>query len=367
MNILIAPDKFKGSLSATEVGNAIKAGILEQHPDLNTRVQPMADGGDGSIDLLQELWQLQSHTVTVSDPLFRPILAHYYTSNDIAFIEMSKASGIALLKKTELNPLKTSSYGTGELILHAYKKGFKKIKLFIGGSATNDAGIGIATALGYSFYDINGNIVRPIGENLPYIHLIASRELAKEMKNIELQVVCDVNNPFFGERGAAYVYARQKGADKAMIEYLDKGLQNIREIFWENGLPDVQKIEGAGAAGGVGGGMMALFNAQQIAGIDLFISLFDVENQVKNADIVITGEGRLDDQSFDGKVVGGIYHLCQKYQKTMIVVCGQHHNPNNQPFNFPIHTILADAKSVEDAIRNAKFYLHQIGRTLSIK
>lgn len=368
MQILIAPDKFKGSLTANEVANAIKLGILNQKSTKETQfqIQPMADGGDGSIDLLNELWQLEEHTITVNDPLFRPIQATYYTSDDIAFIEMSKASGIALLEKSELNPLKTTSFGTGELILDAYQKGFKKIKLFIGGSATNDAGIGIAAALGYKFYDKNGIQLSPIGENLNHIHTFQKSKLVAQIQALDIEVICDVNNPFFGKKGAAYVYARQKGADDKTIEYLDKGLQNLNQVFIENNLTNIQEISGGGAAGGIGGGMIALFEAKLIAGINMFIHLFDVEEKVKNTDLVITGEGRLDSQSFDGKVVGGIQKLCKKLGKPMVVVCGQHLNPENQTFDFPIYTVIEKANSVEDAIQNAAQYLEQIGQKIKL-
>ena len=366
MKILIAPDKFKGSLTATEVANNIKSGILKQSPHHGIRIQSMADGGDGSIDLLNEVWSLETHTVLVNDPLFRPVAANYYTNNNIAFIEMSKTSGLALLKKSEQNPLKTTSLGTGELILDAYIKGYKQIKLFIGGSATNDAGIGIASALGYSFFDKNGTKLSPIGENLIHIKSIKKSDLSEKIKALDIQVICDVNNPFFGHQGAAYVYARQKGADDAMIELLDEGLQNVHQIFLKHHLSDVQKIAGAGAAGGIGGGMIALFNAKQIAGIQLFIDLFDLQQQVKEADLIITGEGRLDSQSFDGKVVGGVYQLCKKHQKPMMVICGQHLNPERLSFDFPIYTILDKAHSVEAAIKNAAFYLKEIGQELKI-
>lgn len=362
MNILITSDKFKGSLTATAAGNAIKKGILKNHSNAKITIQPMADGGDGSIDLLNELWNLEEQKAVIHDPLFRKIEASYYTNEDTAFVEMSKASGLALLKKAEQNPLKTTSLGTGELILDAYQKGFKKINLFIGGSATNDGGIGIASALGYTFFDFNGEPLKPIGENLNHIHFYTKSQLAHKISLLDIQVICDVNNPFFGQHGAAYVYARQKGADDLMIEELDEGLQNLWQVFIENNLSDVQKIAGAGAAGGIGGGMIALFNATQIGGIQLFIDLFDMENKIKNSDLVITGEGRLDSQSFDGKVVGGIYQWCKKHQKPMIVVCGQHLNPNNETFDFPIYTILERANSVKDAIQNGAKYLIEIGQ-----
>lgn len=367
MNILIASDKFKGTLTANQVAESIKAGILKTGLSPNIHIQPMADGGDGSIDLLNSLHHLKRHDLIVNDPLFRPITATYFTNKNTAFIEMSKASGLALLKKEEQNCLKTTSLGTGELIADAFQKGFKNIKLFIGGSATNDAAIGIATALGYVFLDGNDKVLSPIGENLIQIKTIKKRTLNDKFKSLNIEVICDVNNPFFGQKGAAYTFAKQKGADKNAIELLDKGLQNIHQVFINSGLQDVQKIEGAGAAGGVGGGMIALFGATQIAGIDLFINLFDLENQVKKADLIITGEGRLDNQSFDGKVVGGIYNLCQKYNKSIVIVCGQYLKCEEvETKNLQIYTVLEKAKSLNDAMKNTEKYLQIIGSELGM-
>ncbi len=364
MKILIASDKFKGSLSATEVGQALQKGILKSKPNYEITIQPMADGGDGSIDLLQEFWQLQRHECTVNDPLFRPIQAVYYTNQKIAFIELSKASGLALLKKIEQNPLETTTLGTGELILDAYQKGFKQIKLFIGGSATNDAALGIASALGYTFFDKNKNILLPIGKNLIHVNSIVKSDLTKKINDLDIQVICDVNNPFFGNNGAAYTYARQKGADDTMINFLDNGLRHLHEIFKKSGFISVQNIAGAGAAGGVGGGMMAFFKARQIAGIDLFINLFDIENKIQEADLIVTGEGRLDSQSFDGKVVGGIHQIAQQYHKPLIIVCGQHLKNYSRIFDCPIYNIIDSAKSVEDAIENGADYLNEIGQVI---
>jgi glycerate kinase len=365
MNILIAPDKFKGTLTAIQVAKAIEKGILKTDNAHHISIQPMADGGDGSIDLLNSLHDLTPHYVTVNDPLFRPISAVYFTNMDTAFIEMSKASGLALLKKEEHNCLKTTSLGTGEMILDAYQKGFKNIKLFIGGSATNDAAIGIATALGYTFLDENGFRLSPIGENLIRIKTIEKSTLSDAIRELNIEVVCDVDNPFFGQHGAAYTFAKQKGADENAIKFLDNGLQNLNQIFIKSNFSDVQKISGAGAAGGVGGGMIALFNAQHIAGINLFINLFDLENQIKNADLIITGEGRLDSQSFDGKVVGGIYKLCQKHDIPMAIACGQYLEYEAiETKNLAIYTVIEKANSLSDAMENSEKYLEAIGSEL---
>lgn len=370
VNILIAPDKFKRSLTALEVAKALATGIMGKYPQANVMTQPMADGGDGSIDLLEQLGTLETHWVKVHDPLFRQIKAKYYTQGETAFIEMAKSSGIALLSHQERNCLKTTTLGTGEMILHAIYQGCKKIHLFIGGSATNDAAMGIGLALGYQFLDKNGNTLSPVGESLAEIDYLRSSEVTSPIRQIDFQVACDVTNPFFGKNGAAYVYAPQKGADEQAVEMLDKGLVNIRKVFLEAGMTDVQNIPGAGAAGGVGGGLVALLNAKLVSGMQIFMDWFDLEPQVKQADLVITGEGQLDEQSLQGKVVGGMAKLCQKFQKPLIVVCGQNKLPEDlleTAYISQVMAIMDYAGSTENAIREAFRFLEMIGGNINLK
>lgn len=370
LNILIAPDKFKGSLTTSEVAKAIAVGVIGKYPQANIIMQPMADGGDGSIDVLEQLGVLETHWVKVYDPLFRRIKVKYYTRGETAFIEMAKASGIALLSQEERNCLKTTTLGTGELILHAIYQGCKKINLFIGGSATNDAAIGIGLALGYQFLDKNGKTLSPIGESLAEINYLRNSDVASLIQQIDFQIACDVTNPFFGENGAAYVYAPQKGADKQAVEILDQGLRNIRKVFLEAGMADVQNIPGAGAAGGTGGGLVALLNAKLISGIQMFMEWFDLEQQVKQADFVITGEGQLDEQSLQGKVVGGIAKLCQKFQKPLIVVCGQNKLPAHlleTAYISQVKAIMDYTGSTETAIREAFRFLEMIGGNINFE
>ena len=367
LNILIAPDKFKGSLGAVAVAEAIARGIQKKTGTYTIMIQPMADGGDGSIDLLAQLGQLTQHTIQVNDPLFRPIEAVYYTQDDTAFIEMAKASGLALLTAEERNCLKTTSLGSGEMILHAIRQGLRTINLFIGGSATNDAAIGIAQALGYQFLDQYQHVLEPIGGNLERIIGLQKSKTSIDTQGVKFQVVCDVSNPFFGENGAAYVYGPQKGADAAAVAQLDKGLRNIHQVFRKAGLPDVQTLSGAGAAGGIGGGMVALFGASLVSGIDLFIDWFGLEAKVQQADVVITGEGQLDDQSVQGKVVGGVAQLCKKYRKPLVVVCGQNKLSVTVQEIAPIaqvKAIMEYTNVVEKAIADAEVFLEMIGERL---
>ena len=369
LHILIAPDKFKGSLGAVAVAEAIARGLHKQHRAHHIVTQPMADGGDGSIDLLAQLGQLTQHIMQVNDPLFRPIEAVYYTQDDTAFIEMAKASGLALLAKQERNCLNTTSLGTGEMILDAIRQGFRKINLFIGGSATNDAAIGIAQALGYEFLDQDQQVLAPIGGNLERIASLQKNDENLAIQEVTFQVVCDVNNPFFGESGAAHVYASQKGANTTEVAQLDQGLRNIHRVFSAAGLPNVQALPGAGAAGGIGGGMVAMFGARLVSGIDLFIDWFGLEAKVQQADVVITGEGQLDEQSVQGKVVGGMAQLCKKHQKPLMVVCGQHTlsaAARQRAQIREVKAIMDYAPSVEEAMERTAEFLETIGKALEV-
>ncbi len=317
MQTLICPDKFKGSLTATEVARAIQSGLPIAY---QTTCVPMADGGEGSLAVvaanLSGAWQ----TVKVNDPLFRPISATYFLSDRSAYIEMAKASGYELLTNEERNCLKTTTYGTGELIRDAINKGVEEVFLFIGGSATNDGGIGVAAALGYKFLDETGNELSPIGENLTHIHEIRLPE--KPIEGITFTVVCDVTNPFYGLNGAAYIYAAQKGANELQIKELDEGLKNLAYIVQQQFNIDLQHIAGTGAAGGLGGGAVAFLNAKIQSGTQTLIQITGLEEKIKASDLVITGEGKVDTQSIQGKLIDGICSIAKKYQVPVWIICG---------------------------------------------
>lgn len=319
MIILIAPDKFKGSLDAKGVAEAIRKGLKVNHPNAQYLICPMADGGDGSIDLLKEPLGLDRVDLTVQDPLFRQIDAYYHKSKTEAFVDFSIASGLKLLDDSERNPMFTSSIGTGQIIRHAIDSGLKQINLFIGGSSTNDAGIGIAQGLGFKFLDSANKSIRPIGQNLSMIKTIVPVSLPAD---VSFRVICDVTNPFFGEDGAAFTYAAQKGASPLEVKMLDRGLQLIHSVFESQGMGDVSQFPGAGAAGGVGGGMKAMFNATLLKGFDWFSEQLNLDALIDQADWIITGEGQVDASSLQGKVVGGFVKRARKKRKKLAVVCG---------------------------------------------
>lgn len=307
MRVVIAPDKFKGSLTALKVCEAIECGIKKFDSTIEIIKHPLADGGEGTLDILQNYFELTTVEVVVKNPLFKDIVATYMVSKDTAYIEMSNASGLQLLNEEEKNCLYTTTFGTGQFILDAIKKGFKKIVLFIGGSATNDAGIGMAAALGFQFLDVNNEVLKPIGKSLSAIKTIENTDFQVSMNDINFTVVCDVKNPLYGLNGAAYVYGGQKGASMEDIETLDVGLQNFSKQVSKYLHKEIATIPGAGAAGGLGAGAVCFLNARIKSGIDFVMEQTGFDALLKNdIDLVITGEGSVDKQTIEGKVIKGI-------------------------------------------------------------
>lgn len=324
MRILIAPDKFRGSLEADEVCNAVEAGILLAYPAAEITAIPLADGGEGTMEILTKISKGSKINVTVQDPLGRPVVAQYGLSKDkkTAFIEMAAASGLKLLSREEYNPIKTSTFGTGQLLLDAIEKGVKNIILGIGGSATTDGGIGMAAALGYRFFDRSENLLEPVGGNLSLISRIDSGQVHKGFDSLNVIVACDVTNPLFGKNGAAYIYGPQKGADSEMVELLDKGLKNLADVASKTFGEDVSNVPGSGAAGGLGAGCMWFLKGKLQNGVGIVMEQAGIEKLVQNSDLVITGEGKVDQQTLSGKVVQGLAGICKKYNVPLAVVCG---------------------------------------------
>lgn len=325
MKIIIAPDSFKNALAAAEVCRAIERGILLARPDAECVLFPMADGGEGTSEILA--WHLEGETVKcrVADPYLRPVEAHYFLSSagDVAFIEMAQASGLQLLEKHEQNPLQTSTYGTGELIADAIGKGVKKILLGIGGSATNDGGMGMATVLGWGFFSANGEKLSPTGANLASVDKIIRPE-GNDLPppDLQVEVICDVTNPLFGPNGAAFVYAEQKGADEAAIRRLDAGLRHFSNKLETYFAQNFAEVPGAGAAGGMGAGAMAFLGAKLRPGAEAMMELTGFEKVIQGADLIITGEGRLDGQTMHGKLIRGICRKAAVHGLPVIAFCG---------------------------------------------
>ena len=362
MNILICPDKFKGSLSAQQVAEALATGILNKRKKSSIQCIPLADGGEGTLEVVQQMHGGEWISVQVNDPLFRTIEANYLWLADqkTAYIEMARASGLGLLLKKEQNPLKTSTFGTGELIRHAAKAGATTIVLTIGGSATNDAGIGMAAALGYSFLDAAGAVLEPIGENLS---LISEIKGTKPYPTIQFIVLSDVANPLHGPDGAAHVYAKQKGANLKSIKQLDNGLINVAK--W---LPAA--MPGAGAAGGLGAGAVHFLGARLEPGAEWLLNKIHIDRAIRKADFIITGEGKIDQQSWSGKLISNVIARTDKQLKQSILVCGVFEDSDKIPlFLDPrdVYSITDVAASSKDAMENASKYLIQIGEAIALK
>ena len=322
MKYLVAPDKYKGSFDALVASEIIKEAIVEVDKGAEVFQLPLADGGEGTLTALSKIFGAKIEELEVNDPVFRKIKSRIGFFEGKAIIEMAECSGLLLLKEEERNPLYTTTYGVGELIKYAISKGVKEIIIGIGGSATNDAGTGMLSALGMKFLDENGNELKPIGENLMKIKKIDDSEFLNDVRKVKFTVLCDVTNPLYGKNGAAYVFAPQKGADENAVKLLDIGLKNFANVAQEYLGKDLSLSSGAGAAGGLGFALLAFLNAQYVSGIDYILSASRAEEHVKWADIIITGEGRFDRQSLSGKSTIGIARLGAKFGKTVIVVSG---------------------------------------------
>jgi len=361
VKIIVCPDKFKGSLSASEVCSAITDGILRADANADVQSYPMADGGEGTCALLTELHHGSFIQIKVKGPLFTPVLARYGISGngEAAFIEMAEASGLTLLTPGERNPLLTTTFGTGELIADAIRRKVELIVLGLGGSATNDAGIGMAAALGYSFRDVTGELLQPIGENLIHIHHVGLQDVNPGLKDISVVALCDVTNPLFGPEGAAFVYGPQKGGNEKQLQLLDAGLRNFGRIMRKRFNTSVD-FPGAGAAGGLGAGAKVFLRASMRQGVKYMIESGDLAAKIRDADLVITGEGKIDEQTFSGKVVSAVLNLASAEGKPVVAVCGQSDIPPETIRSKGIQTLVTlvdEITTEESAVENARRHL----------
>ncbi|MCI5840151.1 MAG: glycerate kinase [Peptoniphilaceae bacterium] len=321
MNVLILIDSFKGSLSSIEAGNIIKS-VIEKYPTNQAKVLPIADGGEGTIDSLKEIENSKIVKVKVHDPLMKPHLAKYLiVDNKLAIMEMSESSGLTLIKNN-LNPMIATTFGVGDMIKDALDKNIRDFIIGIGGSATNDAGCGMLKSLGAKFLDKNGFEIEvgPIGiENLDKIEL---KNLDKRLYNSKFQIACDVDNPLLGKNGASFVFGPQKGADENQVKKLDFLLEKFHKKTLEI-LPSAsEKTAGVGAAGGLGYAFKNYLNAKLKPGIEIILEMLNAEKLIKNCDLIITGEGKMDFQTSMGKTPVGIAKLAKKYDKKVIAFCG---------------------------------------------
>lgn len=324
MKVVIAIDSLKGSLSSMEAGMAIKDGILAAKPDAEVIVKPLADGGEGTTDALIEGMNGERIDLTVTGPMHTPVDAYYGYLKDTntAVMEMASAAGITLVPDSEKNPLLATSYGVGEMINDAIQRGCRNFIIGIGGSVTNDGGIGMLKALGVRFLDENGEDAGEGGQALAKIARIDVSGMNPLLKECHIQVACDVNNPLCGENGSTYVYGPQKGVTEDMKKTLDEAMAHFARVTSETLENDYMNIPGAGAAGGLGYAFLAYTGAALTPGIELILDAVGLEEELSGADVVVTGEGRLDFQTAMGKAPVGVAKLAKKYNAKVIAFAG---------------------------------------------
>lgn len=324
MRIAIAPDSFKGTLSAQEAAEEIERGLKRALPGVETILVPVADGGEGTVESMADALDGRLVEVDVHDPLGRPRKASLAISGDgsLAVLEMASASGLPLLAPDERNPLKTCTRGTGDLIKYAMDQGVKKILAGIGGSATNDAGTGMARVLGFRFLDADGKELEPGGGSLGRLASIDAGGKDPRLTRVEFEIACDVDNPLTGPKGASRVFGPQKGATPEMVEVLDQNLADFAAIVRRDLGADILEAPGAGAAGGLGGGFMAFCGGTLRSGAEMVTEAVGLKSKIKDFDLVITGEGRMDSQTAHGKTPAGVAAVARELGIPVIAICG---------------------------------------------
>ena len=376
MKVVIATDSFKGSLSTIHAGNAISEGIKRVFSDVETSVHPIADGGEGTVEAMSTIAGSKKQSVKVCGPLNKKVDAEYVIIDNTAVIEMSAAAGITLVKKEELNPLDTTTYGVGEIICDAINKGCRNFIIGIGGSATNDGGIGMLTALGFEFTDIDGKPIPQGAKGLEKMYNINTGNAMAELKECNFRIACDVTNPLCGEKGCSAIYGPQKGATPKMVEDMDMWMSKYADLTKSINPDADQNTPGAGAAGGMGFAFLSYLNGKLQPGIELITEETNLEEHIKYADVVITGEGRLDGQSVMGKVPVGVAKLAKKYEKPVIAFAGcvteDAKNLNNYGIDafFPILKgvcSLDEAMNTQNACANLSDTAEQVFRILNIQ
>ena len=323
MKIVIASDSFKGSMSSLDVATAASAGVIEVYPDSEIVSVNVADGGEGTVEAIVDALGGEIVKVKVSDPLGREIETYYGIAGETAILEMAAASGLPLLTVEERNPWATSTLGTGEMIMDAIARGCRKFLVGIGGSATNDAGVGMLQAMGFRFYDANGELItQGCGGMLGSIARIDDSLVSAAVKESQFTVACDVDTPFCGPEGAAPVFAPQKGADAEMVKRLDEGMASFAKVITEKYAIDIVPVAGAGAAGGMGGAFRAFLGATLKKGIDMVLDAIDFDTTIQGANLVITGEGKVDFQTAKGKTAAGVLNRAKQQHIPVVAIGG---------------------------------------------
>ncbi|MEK3854432.1 glycerate kinase [Cytobacillus sp. FSL H8-0458] len=370
MKIVIAPDSFKESLSALDAANAIERGFKSIFPDAQYKKMPMADGGEGTVQSVVDATGGSIIERSVTGPLGDPVQAFFGLMGDgkTAVIEMAAASGLHLVPPEKRNPLVTSTRGTGELIAAAMDTGVQHIIIGIGGSSTNDAGAGMIQALGGKLLDKTGREIGPGGGAIAELSAIDMSNLDSRLQDVHIEVACDVDNPLTGPRGASAVFGPQKGATPGMVQLLDRNLGHFADVVEHALGKPFRDIEGAGAAGGIGGSLLAFLNADLKRGIDIVLDAVNFEEEVKGADLVITGEGRIDSQTIYGKTPIGVAKAAKKYGIPVIGLAGSLSDDSHIVHEHGIDALFSIVPGVitlSDAFEKASIYMENTARNIA--
>lgn len=370
MKIVIAPDSFKESLTALEVAQAIEKGMKKVLPDADFIKVPMADGGEGTVQSLVDATGGKIISKTVTGPLGEPVEAFFGISGDekTAVIEMAAASGLHLVPAEKRNPLITTTRGTGELIAAALDYGIERIIIGIGGSATNDGGAGMAKALGIKLLNSEGNEIGDGGGALGDIAAIDMANIDLRVATVSIEVACDVDNPLTGPKGASSIFGPQKGANPEMVRLLDGNLHHFAEMILRDVGKDIEQIAGAGAAGGLGAGLMAFLSAELKRGVDIVLEATALEAQLKDADFVITGEGKIDAQTVFGKTPIGVAKAAKKHSIPVIAIAGNVGTDSHVVHEHGVDAVFSIVPGIiplSDAFENASVYVERLAENIA--
>ena len=369
MKIIIAPDSFKESLTAEQVAEAIKRGFQQSLADVDCLLCPVGDGGEGTVDAILHSLDMEEKRIQVTGPFGQEEAMRYFQKGHLALFEVADLVGLGKIPPEERNPLQIQTCGIGELICHLIAQGIKEIYIGVGGTASNDGGLGIAVALGYQFYDRNGNVLPACGQSLLKLASVSTEDCYEIPEDIQIRILADVVSPLCGHQGATYIFGKQKGLDPTMFKAVDQAIQN----FYEKVSPATLQIKGAGAGGGIAGGLCAFAHASIVSGIDTCLDLIDFDKKVSDADLVIVGEGRLDRQSLAGKAPIGVAKRTP-VGVPVIAICGSlAEDLPSLPFENiqAAFSILEKSEPLEDSLKNASLYLERtaanIGHLLNMR
>ncbi len=369
MKILIAPDSFKESLSAVDVAQNIALGVSRGFPAAEIKCIPVADGGEGTVDALILATNGRKVKVRVHNPLMQVVDSFYGVLGDekTAVIEMAAASGLELLSPQDINPMLTTTYGTGELMLHALESGYRNLIVGIGGSATNDGGVGMAKALGIKFFDKSGNEIGCGGGALNNLHKIDVSQLTPLISEAKITVACDVDNLLCGEKGASAIYAPQKGATPEMVNILDSNLAHLSSLIHKQLGIEVANLKGGGAAGGLGAGLVAFTQAILQSGFSIIKSITNLEEWISQSDLVITAEGKIDCQTVYGKTPFGVAQIAKRYKIPVIALAGIVTPDADVLYEYGITSLFAIADkpmTVSESCLNAGVLLQRVSERI---